>query len=198
MSSLSSLIELSFTDSVAQNPSELISGLSSSKGTTELEGLEYWSESSIKSNSQSKLMEKGFNILIIPLHSDNFCYYVYSNSNPLEGALIDVGDASVVEFCKLNGFTPKAILSTHKHWDHTNGNSAMKKHFKDLLIYGGELDNVPECTNKVKDGDWIEIGDLIFNCYHVPCHTKGHILYHIDTGLELEYSKTKEDNGVLV
>ena len=143
-------------------------------------------------------MEKGFNILIIPLHSDNFCYYIYSNSSPLEGVLIDVGDASVVDFCKLHGFTPKAILSTHKHWDHTNGNSAMKNHFKDLLIYGGELDNVPECTNKVRDGDKIEIGDMVFNCYHVPCHTKGHILYHIDTGSELEYTKTKEEFGVLV
>jgi len=34
-------------------------------------------------------------------------------------------------------------------------------------------------THKVKDGDLIEIGLFKIYVYHVPCHTKGHVLYHV-------------------
>jgi len=56
----------------------------------------------------------------------------------------------------------------------------MKSHFKDLLIFGGELDGIAGCTNAVKEGDEFELNGLKFHCYHVPCHTKGHILFLID------------------
>lgn len=88
---------------------------------------------------------------MIPLHTDNFCYYIYSNENPKEGLLIDVGDESVVNFCIENDIEPLAVLSTHKHWDHTNGNKSMLESFPSIRIFGGTNDNVPHCTDFVSD-----------------------------------------------
>lgn len=138
------------------------------------------------------------NIRIIPLYEDNLCYYLFSENNPKQGIFIDVGDESIVTYCEEKGIEPLAILTTHKHWDHSNGNKAMRTKFPNLHVYGGEFDNVPGCTHPVKDGDSIQIDNFVFHCFHVPCHTKGHILYHFDTGIQTEFEKVLDSEGVLI
>lgn len=74
-----------------------------------------------------------FSVRVIPCFDDNFCYYVSAPGEEKTGIFVDVGDAApVIEFIKDNGITPSAILSTHKHWDHTGGNVALKTEFPDL------------------------------------------------------------------
>lgn len=69
----------------------------------------------------------GFNVRILPLYTDNRCYYIFSTSDPKHGVFVDVGEPKVVEYCKSAGIVPSAVLSTHKHNDHTGGNLAMKE-----------------------------------------------------------------------
>lgn len=72
------------------------------------------------------------------------------------------------------------ILTTHKHWDHAGGNLEMIKHYPDLIVTGGSNDSVPGATQEVKTGDNVQLNDNInVQCYEVPCHTKGHVLYHL-------------------
>ena len=66
----------------------------------------------------------------------------------------------------------------------------MLSNFSNIQIYGGDKDSVEACTNPVKDGDQFNLvstGDILkVTCYHTPCHTKGHILYYLDTEYKLE------------
>lgn len=64
-------------------------------------------------------------VFSIPYNSDNYAYYVYNSKMPSKsgGILIDCGDFKPIHsFFKTMEITPGYLLSTHRHWDHTNGN----------------------------------------------------------------------------
>ena len=123
------------------------------------------------------------NVIVIPMLADNFCYYVYQEENFESGLYVDVSEPD-----KLKAFIhayslppPQAILTTHKHGDHSGANKPLLEEFPGLKVYGGALDNIPGCTNPVNDEDVIEpIPGLKVRCMHTPCHTRGHILYYLD------------------
>ncbi|KAG5533638.1 hypothetical protein RHGRI_027730 [Rhododendron griersonianum] len=74
--------------------------------------------------------------------------------------------------------------------DHAGGNEKIKELVPGIRVYGGSLDNVKGCTNKVENGDRLSIGkDINILALHTPCHTKGHISYYL-TG------KAEEDPAV--
>ncbi|KAK2637255.1 hypothetical protein Ddye_032047 [Dipteronia dyeriana] len=53
-------------------------------------------------------------------------------------------------------------------------------HHPPSLVYGGSLDNVKGCTDKVENGDKISLGaNVNILSLHTPCHTKGHISYYV-------------------
>jgi len=72
--------------------------------------------------------------------------------------------------------TLSAVLTTHKHADHSGGNEAVKAMFPGLRVYGGAIDSVPGVTHNLDDGDEFTIGSIKIKTYHAPCHTKGRIL----------------------
>lgn len=84
----------------------------------------------------------------------------------------------------------QAILSTHKHHDHTAGNipmfknQAMKHNLK--IVVGGAVEKVPGCNYTVADGDILDLpkhgnndmADLIqVEAVATPAHTRGSITY---------------------
>jgi len=73
-----------------------------------------------------------------------------------------------------------AILTTHKHWDHSAGNARLLKLFPTLRVYGSAIDATPSANQKVYDGDEIRVGRLLFRGLESRVHTKGHILYLLD------------------
>jgi hydroxyacylglutathione hydrolase len=134
----------------------------------------------------------GFSLTVIPNNDDNFCYYLFAPGQESSGVLVDVGEATpVLAFCEARGISPSAILSTHKHWDHTGGNSELAQRFEGLQIVGGENDEVTGCTTPVSNDHTLEIAGLKVKCHHTPCHTTGHILYFV-TGGDLDESQTHE------
>lgn len=75
----------------------------------------------------------------------------------------------------------KTVITTHKHWDHANGNEGVIAAYPDAQIIGGEIDNVKSCTKSVKDKEVFDILDSQYQitCHHTPCHTTGHILFEL-------------------
>ena len=66
--------------------------------------------------------------------SDNYSYYVFDPKQPNNGFYIDVAQAhNLEESRKVMGLIPLkdakslTILSTHKHWDHSQGNVEIPK-----------------------------------------------------------------------
>lgn len=86
------------------------------------------------------------------------------------------------------------IFTTHHHWDHAGGNNAVRQVYQNCKVYGGLEDNVEGCTNPVQDKDVIKFfGDTLqMICHHTPCHTKGHMLYQLESGEAGEHEFTTE------
>jgi len=54
------------------------------------------------------------------------------------------------------------------------------KQFPQLQIYGNAIDDIPAMNAPVNDKDTFTIGSsLQVNVIFAPCHTKGHVLYHV-------------------
>lgn len=125
-------------------------------------------------------------IFHIPCLEDNYAYLIVDEPTK-EAAVVDpVEPEKVLEVAKQNGADVKMVLTTHHHWDHAGGNEKIRQLVPGIKVYGGSIDNVKGCTNKVDNGDKISLGaEVDILSLHTPCHTKGHISYYV-TGKEEE------------
>lgn len=131
-----------------------------------------------------------FSVHIIPVLQNNFCYVVQCTATKACG-IVDVSEVDpIVSHLRTINDTTSAILTTHKHWDHSDGNMKMAETFPGMKVYGGSKDNVPGCTNKLEHGDMFQVGSLNVTVSHTPCHTTGHVLYHVT-------HPTDPENGAL-
>ncbi|XP_067843100.1 probable hydrolase PNKD isoform X2 [Heptranchias perlo] len=119
-------------------------------------------------------------ILPIPVLSDNYSYVIIDTTSNVAVA-VDPSDPLIVQAClEQEGATLEAILTTHKHWDHSGGNKALKKIYKSCRVYGTSRDNIPGLTNPIVDKEIIEVGNLQFQALFTPGHTVGHMIYLLD------------------
>jgi len=123
------------------------------------------------------------NVAVIPMLSDNFCYYAYRKDDITKGFFVDVSQPEKLEgFMKACGIEkPTHVLSTHKHHDHSGGNVALAQSYPYLKVIGGAHDSIPGCNHPINDGDILDIYGIKIKCLHTPCHTKGHILYYCES-----------------
>jgi hydroxyacylglutathione hydrolase len=125
-----------------------------------------------------------FVVKSVPLLKDNYCYVVKClKTNALAAVDVAVPDPVIAALSKelskpLDGRS-FAILTTHRHADHSGGNRALAQAFPGLEVHGGEKDDIPAVTHPHKDGDTFTVGQLVVNVSHTPCHTKGHVVYHV-------------------
>jgi len=93
------------------------------------------------------------------------------------------------------------VLSTHKHWDHSDGNAGFLKAIKGLTIVGPKDDQVPSANRHVSNGDTVEVGALQFKCILTPCHTKGSMCYLLSSKTlnadEIKDTDSKNDSQIL-
>ena len=97
---------------------------------------------------------------------------VLDESNPIVAFMIDCGDAKAtiraIDLIKDHHYSRKsirlqAVLSTHKHHDHTGGNRELLSHplGKNIThVYGGAVERVPYANALLADGD-----DVVLPCF---------------------------------
>ena len=134
---------------------------------------------------------KHFDVHVLPVLKDNYTYAIQCHASK-EVALVDVSEVKpVVSYMTEKLGNPKfSILTTHKHWDHSGGNKDMAKQFPGLAIFGGAHDDIPAVTQPLNDGDVFGLGELKVAVLHTPCHTSGHVLYHV-------YHEDAKEDGAL-
>ncbi|XP_064647655.1 probable hydrolase PNKD [Lineus longissimus] len=121
----------------------------------------------------------GLKIIPIPMSLDNYAYMIKEEASGTV-VLIDPSDADAVQaVLDAHKCRPTAILTTHKHWDHSGGNKYFRQHYPSACIYGCIIDEVPDTTNSVTDGEDLIIGQghMTFKVYYTPGHTVGHVVY---------------------
>ncbi|KAL7731883.1 hypothetical protein ACLKA6_017457 [Drosophila palustris] len=123
----------------------------------------------------------GFDVKILPALQDNYMYLIV-DPKTREAAVVDPVDPElVIKTVQEESLTLKKVLTTHHHWDHAGGNEKLVKLFTGKLdVYGGD-DRIGAMNHKVRQDDTFNIGELNVRCLSTPCHTSGHICYHVTT-----------------
>ncbi|XP_034480444.1 hydroxyacylglutathione hydrolase, mitochondrial isoform X2 [Drosophila innubila] len=124
----------------------------------------------------------GFDVKILPALQDNYMYLIVDNKTR-EAAVVDPVDPElVIKTVQAENLTLNKVLTTHHHWDHAGGNEKLVKLWTGgkLDVYGGD-DRIGAMNHKVCQDDTFKIGDLNVRCLSTPCHTSGHICYHVTT-----------------
>ena len=116
-------------------------------------------------------------IVAVPAFEDNYIWLVHdqgSNST----AVVDPGDAApAMAEAERRGWRISQIWNTHKHWDHTNGNLAVK------AATGATVSGPAEAPGHdiaLADGDEFRLGDHVGRAMAIPGHTLGHIALVFD------------------
>ena len=140
---------------------------------------------------------------MLPQLLDNLAYLVVcvppsrSISSTIVAFLVDCGDATTAlkqmfEICDVHyadyEIDLQAVLSTHKHHDHTAGNGGLLQ--SDLVsiqqVVGGAVERVPHANTLVANGDMLtlprvdgnDMNDLVeVEVMSMPAHTRGSVVY---------------------
>ena len=121
------------------------------------------------------------------------CYFL---ADEAQGALavIDPGDQgeALAREIRNQGLTPKYILLTHGHYDHTTGVPALKSAFPQAQVYihqadangagsrlfplAGEIDDLL----LYDEGDTLPLGSLTIHVLHTPGHSPGSVTLQVE------------------
>ncbi len=124
---------------------------------------------------------------MLPLGSYQANCYILENGNDI--AIIDPGEEGEKVLAQLEGKTPKYILLTHGHFDHTGAVAMLRDKFPDVIvgIHPGDSENVdPEffpLARQIPDlyhlagGQSLSFGDEEILVIHTPGHSKGSVCF---------------------
>jgi hydroxyacylglutathione hydrolase len=116
---------------------------------------------------------------IIPCLKDNYAYLL-SAPGADRAVLVDASEAEpVLAVLEKSGLSLGAVLSTHHHADHVDGNQALAARYPGLEIFGSAHDRgrIPGQTRAVAEEEVIQVCGLTFRCLLVPGHTLGAVAY---------------------
>jgi len=122
-------------------------------------------------------------IRLIPALADNYMYLLIDERSKKAAVVDPVEPESVLEAVAEEKVDLTTVLTTHHHWDHAGGNEKLVSdwtHLGDspLRVVGGD-DRIGGLTDKKTHDDVIKLGHLTIRCLSTPCHTSGHLCYHV-------------------
>ncbi|CAI4058732.1 hydroxyacylglutathione hydrolase GLO2 SKDI_04G4850 [Saccharomyces kudriavzevii IFO 1802] len=114
----------------------------------------------------------------------NYCYLLSSNKN--KSWLIDPAEPLEVlpELTEDEMNSIEAIVNTHHHYDHADGNADILKFLREknpnskVEVIGGSKD-CPKVTSIPGDLQKLHLDDLEITCIRTPCHTRDSICYYV-------------------
>ncbi|MBW3550851.1 MAG: hydroxyacylglutathione hydrolase [Proteobacteria bacterium] len=113
----------------------------------------------------------------LPAFDDNYIWTVSADDG--SALIVDPGQASPVFAAAEQGLRPLAVLLTHHHDDHIGGTPALLQRWPELPIYAPFDDRISTATERVGDGDRVQIGPWSLDVLAVPGHTRSHVAFHL-------------------
>ncbi|EDO44424.1 predicted protein [Nematostella vectensis] len=127
-------------------------------------------------------IHEGLKIIPVPFLYDNYSYIIVDITTS-SAVVVDPSDPEAVkDVLNKEKLQLEAVLTTHKHWDHSGGNTSLKADFPSVAVYGSELDDAPGLTHTRKPLCDIsnfsgKVSQLSFTAFSTPGHTAGHVVY---------------------
>jgi len=116
----------------------------------------------------------------VPCLRDNYAYVLVCPETN-EAAVVDPSEAPpVIEAVEKLDVALTAILNTHHHWDHVNGNEALLEKYPNLKVFGHASDRgrIPGQTEFLEEGDAVRFGAQSGTITHNPGHTTGAVTFY--------------------
>jgi hydroxyacylglutathione hydrolase len=123
-------------------------------------------------------------ISVLPAFADNYIFLILDEAGPGVAA-IDPGTADpVLKYLQKRGRRLSAILNTHHHGDHTDGNRGLLERYPDIPVYGGAGDRgrIPGQNRFLAEADEVFVFNRTARILDVPGHTRAHIAYYFADG----------------
>ncbi|MFO0572421.1 MAG: hydroxyacylglutathione hydrolase [Polyangia bacterium] len=117
----------------------------------------------------------------VPCYRDNYAYLITLPGRS-EVAVVDASEAGPV-LAALGERRPVAILSTHHHYDHVNGNSELAQHFPGLEVFGHADEarsghRIPAQNRGLADGEEFTVLGARGVALHIPGHTRTAVAFY--------------------
>lgn len=115
-------------------------------------------------------------IIQLPILSDNYTYVIHDPSVG-ETIVIDPGEAGPVLAClDAKNWPLKAVINTHHHLDHVNGNHELQ-YMTACELWCSHYDKkrIAAVTKTLQEGSTFTIGQYKCEVWEIPGHTLGHI-----------------------
>jgi hydroxyacylglutathione hydrolase len=109
---------------------------------------------------------------------DNYIWVLHHHRHAV---VVDPGEARpVLAWLAQAGIDLLAILCTHHHGDHVDGNAELVAHHPSVSVYGPACERIPMLTKGLVDNDVVALPELDLNLrvLAVPGHTAGHLAYY--------------------
>lgn len=110
---------------------------------------------------------------------DNYAYLLQDCQTGI-AAIIDPSEvAPIVEECEKQQIKPQFIFNTHHHFDHVEGNLALKQRYGAKVVVGAaDFYRISGADIAVEDSDIFKLGNSEAQIIRADGHTIGHILWY--------------------
>jgi len=125
-----------------------------------------------------------FQVHQLPALKDNYIYLIEAKESQTLAA-VDPADAAIVnQACAELNKPLTHILNTHHHWDHTDGNQALKQRWNCQIIGAAhDRQRIPHIDHVTSETSPPELEGLSIQVLDLRGHTLGHIGYLLDDAL---------------
>lgn len=127
---------------------------------------------------------QNFTVHQLPALKDNYIYLIDLHNSEILIAVDPAEAVSISNFCTERDVRLTHIINTHHHWDHTDGNKALKEKFNAQVIGAADdAHRIPAIDITVSEHTPPAIDGLNISVLELPGHTSGHVAYLIDDAL---------------
>lgn len=121
-------------------------------------------------------------VYALPIFEDNYAFLIVDQAQGVCAAVDPADPTPVLELIHAKGLTLTRLLITHHHHDHAGGINAFLLHHPTLEVLSG-ADPIPGVTRRLSHGEAFTIGALEGEALSTPCHTRGHVAFHVEGAL---------------
>ncbi|MFT4257907.1 MAG: hydroxyacylglutathione hydrolase [Pseudoxanthomonas sp.] len=112
----------------------------------------------------------------LPAFDDNYIWVLADAAG--RAVIVDPGQAAPVFAAAGHGLQPAAVLLTHHHADHCGGVADLRGRWPTLPVFAPDDARIETATERVGEGDRIDLIGLPFQVLAVPGHTLSHVAFH--------------------